>query len=299
MAGSSSNFLTTSFSWIRKSLSEHDNISKSAPVTHQSSVDNDADDEEEEEVRRRNDSVGPAAVRGLARSTLWSTQRSFESASSFLKQKASTTVNSVSHFPATSPPSLARIAGPDPFLDDDDSVELDAPSSILEIHEVECLNRHLPARLLGSTWHLLFSTETHGFSLSTIYRSMANVKPGPAILVIRDTHSNRFGAYVSESLRRSDKCFGSGETFVFRLMDNPDEEPKIYKWSGEGSKQNNLFILCTSESLCIGVDDGKFSIFLDATLCQGRSQECSTFNNDPLTPDGDFVAATVEIWTFV
>ena len=27
-------------------------------------------------------------------------------------------------------------------------------------------------------------------------------------------------------------------------------------------------------------------------------QTCQTFNNDPLTPTGDFQAAEVEVWTF-
>ena len=48
----------------------------------------------------------------------------------------------------------------------------------------------------------------------------------------------------------------------------------------------------------MGVDDGKFAIYLDSALNQGRSQSVSVFQNDPLTPKEDFVALQVEVWTF-
>ena len=45
------------------------------------------------------------------------------------------------------------------------------PSSIVTSEEANYLSQHyLPARHVGNQWHLLFSTESHGFSLSTIYR---------------------------------------------------------------------------------------------------------------------------------
>lgn len=44
----------------------------------------------------------------------------------------------------------------------------------------------------------------------------------PALLVIRDTEGHRFGAFVSEAFRISEKSFGCGESFVFRLRDGDD-----------------------------------------------------------------------------
>ena len=62
-------------------------------------------------------------------------------------------------------------SSPDPFsVNIEDPVELEGTSVILTSEDVRFLSRGLPARLLGSTWHLLFSTESHGFSLSSIYR---------------------------------------------------------------------------------------------------------------------------------
>ena len=69
---------------------------------------------------------------------------------------------------------------------------------------------------------------------------------------------------------------------------------QVWKWTCK----NDLFVLCSSTSLCVGIDDGKFSIYLDENLFHGRSQECRTFDNEPLTPGGDFRAAVVEVWTF-
>jgi len=179
---------------------------------------------------------------------------------------------------------------------EEDEVILDEESCIFSKEEAEFLSKELPARLVCSIWHLLFSTEKNGFSLSTIYRLAKEHDPElkhPMLLAIRDTDKHRFGAYLSECPKVIDKCFGSGETFVFRL---DQDEKKIYKWGQNPDK--NLFILCSPDSLGVGVDDGKFAIYLDSALNQGRSQGCQTFGNEPLTPKGDFIASQVELWTF-
>ena len=69
---------------------------------------------------------------------------------------------------------------------------------------------------------------------------------------------------------------------------------QVWKWTCK----NDFFVLCSNTSLCVGIDDGKFSIFLDESLYKGRTQKCRTFDNEPLTPTGDFEAASVEVWNF-
>lgn len=136
-------------------------------------------------------------------------------------------------------------------------------------------------------------TETHGFSLSTIYRVVKERDPEckiPVLICIRDVSNARFGAYLSEGPKLSDKAFGCGETFVFSLTDQ-----QIYKWNGESK---GIFIHCTQDDLSVGGAEGKFAIFLDSNLNQGRSQACQTFKNLPLTPKEDFIASHVELWTF-
>lgn len=44
---------------------------------------------------------------------------------------------------------------------------------------------------------------------------------------------------------------------------------------------------------------GKFGLWLDGDLNQGRSQSCSTYSNEPLAPEEDFVIKTLECWAFV
>lgn len=111
-------------------------------------------------------------------------------------------------------------------------------------------------------------------------------------MLIRDMQGNRFGAFVSDAFKVSDKSFGCGETFVFRCSGSGDLE--VWRWTGK----NSLFVFCSSKSVCVGLDNGKFAIFLDEGLDCGRSQTCRTFDNEPLTPSGDFRVASVEVWNF-
>ena len=69
-------------------------------------------------------------------------------------------------------------------------------------------------------WRLIYSTDNHGFSLQTVYRSMEGMKSDVSTLIaIRDTDGFRFGASLPESLRiEPQEAFnGSGQTFLFRL----------------------------------------------------------------------------------
>ena len=53
----------------------------------------------------------------------------------------------------------------------------------------------------------------------------------------------------------------------------------------------------------VGAGEGQFGLWLDSSLCQGRTQACSTYNNPPLVGGeeaggGDFVVKTIECWAF-
>lgn len=44
---------------------------------------------------------------------------------------------------------------------------------------------------------------------------------------------------------------------------------------------------------------GRFGLWLDGDLNQGRTQTCKTFGNEPLSPDEDFWVRTLECWSFM
>nr|CAD7445975.1 unnamed protein product [Timema bartmani] len=44
---------------------------------------------------------------------------------------------------------------------------------------------------------------------------------------------------------------------------------------------------------------GKFGLWLDGDLYQGTTQPCSTYGNEPLSPQEDFVVKTLECWAFI
>lgn len=57
-----------------------------------------------------------------------------------------------------------------------------------------------------------------------------------------------------------------------------------------------LLILATFFLSCFS---GKFGIWLDGDLYQGRTESCTTFGNEPLVPQQDFVVKTLECWAFL
>ena len=65
----------------------------------------------------------------------------------------------------------------------------------------------------------------------------------------------------------------------------------------------NLFSRGNVNHFTVGAGEGQFGLWLDSSLCQGRTQACSTYNNPPLVGageagGGDFVVKTIECWAF-
>ena len=85
-------------------------------------------------------------------------------------------------------------------LDLDRSPEVEGESSILGQEDVRKLGEGLPGRLIGTTWRLVFSTDTHGFSLKSLYRKF-QAEASSSLLVIEDTRGGVFGALVSCPIR--------------------------------------------------------------------------------------------------
>nr|KAF6506787.1 nuclear receptor coactivator 7 [Rousettus aegyptiacus] len=178
------------------------------------------------------------------------------------------------------------------YYEDDDETALpilQPHSALLENMHIEQLARCLPARVQGYPWRLAYSTLEHGTSLKTLYRKSASLD-SPVLLVIKDMDNQIFGAYATHPFKFSDHYYGTGETFLYTFSPNF----KVFKWSGE----NSYFINGDISSLELGGGGGRFGLWLDADLYHGRSNSCSTFNNDILSKKEDFIVQDLEVWTF-
>ncbi|XP_017388828.1 nuclear receptor coactivator 7 isoform X2 [Cebus imitator] len=177
------------------------------------------------------------------------------------------------------------------YEDEDEEVLpiLRPPSALLENMHIEQLARRLPARVQGYPWRLAYSTLEHGTSLKTLYRKSASLD-SPVLLVIKDMDNQIFGAYATHPFKFSDHYYGTGETFLYTFSPHF----KVFKWSGE----NSYFINGDISSLELGGGGGRFGLWLDADLYHGRSNSCSTFNNDILSKKEDFIVQDLEVWAF-
>lgn len=173
--------------------------------------------------------------------------------------------------------------------------EMIGESEIFKSGERERLAREFPPRADGHNWELYFSTSHDGFNLKSLLRKLSNHETlrdydGPVLLVIEDVKSNVFGAFLTSPPKVTEHFVGTGETFVFTLRPTYD----VFHWTGE----NEYFLRCDQENMYIGSGNGRFAIWLDADLNQGRSQASPTFDNQPLTSE-DFTLKTLECWAFV
>ncbi|XP_065575858.1 GTPase-activating protein skywalker-like isoform X2 [Artemia franciscana] len=165
----------------------------------------------------------------------------------------------------------------------------------------------LPIRITVYQPTLLFTSEEHGYSLTTLFTKVEN--HSPTVIIIKTSMGEVFGAYCSSPWRkRNEKAafgskqgyFGTGETFVFTLL----PEMNKYPWVGiEGSTSNDskgtgLFMAADNYMLVIGGGNGQ-AIYIDADLRFGNTDTCLTFNNRPLCPTKDFEIQVIEVIGFV
>ncbi|XP_021272111.1 TLD domain-containing protein 2 isoform X1 [Numida meleagris] len=149
------------------------------------------------------------------------------------------------------------------------------------------LGPHLPTRLRQQPWNLLYCTARDGFSLRTLYRCTGQLS-SPALLLIRDTEAQAFGAFCTSPIHVSNGFYGTGETFLFSFS----PELKVFRWTG----RNSFFLKGDVDLLMIGGGSGKFGLWLDGDLHRGGSCPCETFNNESLSPRGEFCVQDLEVW---
>jgi hypothetical protein len=145
----------------------------------------------------------------------------------------------------------------------------------------------LPRRLIGYDWKLIYSTFCHGISLKTLYRNMLHVT-GPVIVLVQAKEEEVFGALLSDPLRISEHSYGTGECFLFTFY----PEYKCFGWTGN----DPYFIKCNLDSFVVGGGDGRYGLWIDDNLYHGSTQRCTTFNNEDLTSDKEFICQGLEAW---
>ncbi|XP_062520406.1 nuclear receptor coactivator 7-like isoform X2 [Corticium candelabrum] len=160
-------------------------------------------------------------------------------------------------------------------------------TQMLTATRLKKLTESLPRRLIGYDWTLIYSTFSHGISLKTLYRNMLDIT-GPVVLVIQDEANQVFGALLSDPLRLGEHAYGTGECFLFTFYPSY----RRFTWSGS----DPYFIKCNLDSFVVGGGDGHYGLWIDDNLYHGSTHCCTTFNNEDLTSQQEFICRSLEAW---
>ncbi|XP_026327146.1 TBC1 domain family member 24 isoform X9 [Hyposmocoma kahamanoa] len=191
-------------------------------------------------------------------------------------------------------------------------VNIQMMSHTLTIRELFTLWSWLPVRITMYQPVLLYTTEEHGCSLTTFFVRVEHHEP--TLLMIKTCNNEVFGAYCSTRwLERNQKdergnrqaYFGTGETFLFSLYPERAKYPWVGLTQGSGDKGEDtrvahgseLFMAADSKMITVGGGDGQ-AIWMDENIRFGKTDRCSTFNNPPLCPSGDFEIRVLEVYGF-
>ncbi|XP_075556800.1 GTPase-activating protein skywalker-like [Dermacentor variabilis] len=171
-------------------------------------------------------------------------------------------------------------------------------SEVLTGEQMAVVWRWLPARITTLQPEVVYSTNVHGSSLTSLF-AHADARE-PTVLAVLTTRGERFGAYCSArwAERKRRAYFGTGETFLFTFA----PEPRRFAWVGADSSQDvphssKLFLSANQHTIQIGGGNG-VGLYIDGSLENGRTEHCDTFDNSPLAESNDFVVQIAEVVAF-
>ncbi|KAF0689705.1 Aste57867_18866 [Aphanomyces stellatus] len=159
-------------------------------------------------------------------------------------------------------------------------------SVVLKRNHVRVLTAALPIHLQMNEWKLLFSTQEHGFNMTTFYQRTQD--KGPTIVAIKDATDQVFGAFTPSSLKHTKNVYGNGRAFVF-------QHATVYGWSGLDS---NFVYGGPNKSIVWGGGTSGLALCLQLDEARGFTQPCVTFDSPELTHPPQFDCWAVEVWGF-
>ncbi|KAL5527993.1 hypothetical protein ACEPAG_6794 [Sanghuangporus baumii] len=176
------------------------------------------------------------------------------------------------------------------------------------------LRPHLPPlSRLAHSWKLLYSADQHGLSINTLYARCTppviagggGLIPGVntgALVAVQDAEGGVFGAWIPEGVHLSHgSYYGGGDSFLWSVerkdMESEDDV-HVYKWTGK----NGYVAFCDTDGFSFGGGDGHYGLYVDASLVEGTTHPCPTFDNECLA-HGErkgrmvaFDAVGLEVW---
>jgi hypothetical protein len=107
--------------------------------------------------------------------------------------------------------------------------EKDCDSLILNDFQISELCKRMPGLYKIASWTLLYRMSEHGVSLNTFYKRLSTATA--SLVIMEDENKFKFGAMVHDKWERSNKFYGTSETFVFTFR-NTDV---MQSWEASGS----------------------------------------------------------------
>jgi hypothetical protein len=202
--------------------------------------------------------------------------------------------------------------------------QIDTPARPLGLVENEGLVLARPAAHRGNLakWmtpslrltklDLIYSTNIHGRTLERFYRHVKGCRQTILLCQVLDNDSV-IGVFASQAWRVSNKVYGDGECFLFRL----DPDPQCWKWKPDPRQSRSLddedemdsskdtalmeqFMIGRDTFISMGGNDGGGSGFrLNEDLTRGESSPAKGYDNDPLPMISNFDVGLVEVYQLV
>ncbi|KAG0679362.1 oxidation resistance protein 1 [Pichia californica] len=185
----------------------------------------------------------------------------------------------------------------------------------------EEIRHHIPSLLqINHNWKLLYSVEQSGTSLQTLYSNLQpkfgenTTRRRGYIMIVQDTHKNKFGAYLNDYLRPLDGkyYYGNCDCFLWKLEKGKvkhlsnrhhdhdhahNEENEVYNLKVfPYTSLNDFIIYSNNDFISVGSGDGKFGLWIDSNFELGASDTVETFGNEPLSDHKKFHILGLEIW---